>query len=268
MLRQRVWTALALALLTVTAVLSLPTLVLALALLPPLGLAAWELALLLGLERPQHRLVYTLVTLAVLALSWPLLNVAWVVLLPVVILWLVLVVLVFRVTTVGEATGVDTALLLMSWPLLLAPWLGLLALHAHASPWLVLFVLMLVWLTDSAAYFAGRRFGRHKLAPHLSPGKTLEGVVGGLIATGLWSLLLWPLATGWIAWLGLALLCLLTALVSVVGDLVESWLKRRRRLKDAGSLLPGHGGMLDRLDSLIAAVPVFALGFLLWENLL
>jgi phosphatidate cytidylyltransferase len=226
------------------------------------------LALLLGLERPGARLTYMLAIGVVLMLSWWLLDLAWLLLLPVTLLWLVLVALVFRTREVREAEGIDTTLVLLSGPVLAAPWLGILLLHATASPWLVLFVLMLVWLTDTAAYFAGRRFGRRKLAPRLSPGKTVEGVLGGLLATALWSLLLWPLATGFITWLWLALLCLLTAVISVVGDLVESWLKRRRRLKDAGSLLPGHGGMLDRLDSLVAAVPVFALGFLLWETLI
>lgn len=245
----------------------LPTLGLALALLPALGLAAWELALLLGLERPGARLAYMLAIGVILMLSWWLLDLAWLLLLPVTLWWLMLVPLVFRAREVREAEGIDTTLVLLSGPVLAAPWLGILLLHATASPWLVLFVLMLVWLTDTAAYFAGRRFGRRKLAPRLSPGKTVEGVLGGLLATALWSLLLWPLATGFITWLWLALLCLLTAVISVVGDLVESWLKRRRRLKDAGSLLPGHGGMLDRLDSLVAAVPVFALGFLLWETL-
>lgn len=174
-----------------------------------------------------------------------------------------------RAGPVLDASGVDRALLLVSFPVMAAPWFAILALHQNASagPWLVLFLMMLVWLADSAAYFAGRRFGRNKLAPHLSPGKTIEGVLGALFAAVLWSLVLLPIAPG-VSWAWLALLSVVTAMISVVGDLVESWLKRRRHLKDTGSLLPGHGGMLDRLDSMVSASPVFAIGFLLWEKTL
>jgi phosphatidate cytidylyltransferase len=126
---------------------------------------------------------------------------------------------------------------------------------------LVLTLLVLIWIADSGAYFAGRRWGRRKLAPVVSPGKTREGVYGAL-AGGL----AWGGLAGW--WLGLSAgraaglvaLCLATVLASVVGDLQESLLKRRRGLKDSGRLLPGHGGVLDRIDSLTAGAPVFAVG--------
>ncbi len=271
-LRDRLLTALVLSLITVAAVLWLPRWALALAMLPAVGVAIWELSLLLGLTRMRARLAYLVGFFALLIIGWRagLLVFPGPVLLPVALLWLVLASWVFRRDQVPLVTGVDVRLLLLSLPIMLAPWLGVLALHAApgGGPWLVLFVLMLVWLTDSAAYFAGRRFGRRKLAPMLSPGKTVEGVIGGLVAAGLWSLALIPLAGEFIDWLWLALLCLLSAAVSVVCDLVESWLKRRRQLKDTGSLLPGHGGMLDRLDSLVAAVPVFTVGFLLLERTL
>ncbi|MBK1648867.1 hypothetical protein CKO36_09705 [Rhabdochromatium marinum] len=271
-LRERIRTALVLALITVGAVLWLPTTGLAVVLLPVMGLSAWELARLLGVPHRLWRWSYLLVLLALVLWGWfaglgaqplPLL-------LPVAALWLALVPVIFRMQRSAPATAVDWHLLLLSAPFVTAPWFGLLALHAAPAggPWMVLFLLMLVWLTDSGAYFAGRRFGRRKLAPRLSPGKTIEGVMGGLLAAGLWSLALLPMAGDWLSWIGLALLCMLTAGISVVGDLVESWLKRRRNLKDSGALLPGHGGVLDRLDSLMAAVPVFAVGFLLWETLL
>jgi phosphatidate cytidylyltransferase len=126
---------------------------------------------------------------------------------------------------------------------------------------------MLVWAADSAAYFAGRRFGKRKLAPYVSPGKTREGVYAALAVTGL------AVAVGAV-FLGLdassnlllILLTLVTVSASVSGDLCESWLKRRRAIKDSGALLPGHGGMLDRIDSMTAAAPVFALG-LTWLGL-
>ncbi len=135
----------------------------------------------------------------------------------------------------------------------------LLAEHGFArGPVLVLWMLLLVFAADIGAFFAGRRFGRHKLAPRVSPGKTWEGAVGGLAAVALVA------AAG--AWhFGLALApavgfgCLLGAF-SVVGDLTESLFKRSAGLKDSGNLLPGHGGILDRIDSITAAAPLFALG--------
>jgi phosphatidate cytidylyltransferase len=129
-------------------------------------------------------------------------------------------------------------------------------------PRLLLFLLVLVWVADTAAYFAGSFFGRTKLAPHVSPGKTVEGVMGGIAAV---VLLAWLCGTMiWkfepellVQWIGLAIV---TALFSVVGDLTESRLKRIAGVKDSGSLFPGHGGVLDRIDALTAAVPIFLLG--------
>lgn len=122
-------------------------------------------------------------------------------------------------------------------------------------------LLALVWAADIAAYFGGRAWGRHRLAPALSPGKTWEGFVAGLAG----ALAVGTVAGVWLLspprpWLGWLVLCLLTATSSVVGDLSESLLKRLAGVKDSGTLLPGHGGVLDRIDSLIAAAPVFAVG--------
>jgi phosphatidate cytidylyltransferase len=128
----------------------------------------------------------------------------------------------------------------------------------------VLFLLLLIWTADIAAYFVGRRLGRVKLAPVVSPGKTREGVYGALAGACLGGL-----ALGWVQSLGIpatllaAFVCAITVLLSVVGDLYESLLKRRRGLKDSSNLLPGHGGLLDRIDSVTAAAPAFALGIAL-----
>ena len=139
-------------------------------------------------------------------------------------------------------------------------WCALALLHHDGPGWLLL-ALALVWATDTGAYFAGRAFGRHKLAPRISPNKTVEGLLGGLLAgVGVVVLGAW--------WLGVtppelpkvALVALAAALFSVVGDLFESLLKRHVGAKDSGVLIPGHGGLLDRLDSVLAALPVFALG--------
>jgi len=149
--------------------------------------------------------------------------------------------------------------------LVLVPcWVGFNVLRSSepGGTWL-LFVLLLVWAADIGAYFSGRAFGRRKLAPDVSPGKSWEGVFGGMAATALLSL-------GFAVWQSLGLLAttLLLAvtvgvtLVSVLGDLLESMLKRHRQVKDSSALLPGHGGVLDRIDSLTAAVPVFALFYL------
>ena len=130
----------------------------------------------------------------------------------------------------------------------------------RGAPWL-LYGLMLVWVADIGAYFSGRRFGRRKLAPHISPGKTVEGLLGGLLATSLYTLAAaWYFDLGGVQSLGLLLLSVLLTLVSVAGDLYESVLKREHGVKDSGRILPGHGGMLDRIDSVLAAMPVFALG--------
>jgi phosphatidate cytidylyltransferase len=117
-------------------------------------------------------------------------------------------------------------------------------------------------VADSGAYFAGRAFGRHKLAPKVSPAKTLEGLAGGLLLTSALSIGVacsLKLSVG--AWCGFVGLSMLTVLASVHGDLVESMLKRRAGIKDSGTILPGHGGVLDRIDSLLSATPIFALGF-------
>jgi phosphatidate cytidylyltransferase len=122
----------------------------------------------------------------------------------------------------------------------------------------VLFLLFLVWAADVGAYFAGRRFGRLKLAPLVSPGKTWEGVIGGLLASGL--IMIGGVFRFDVPVVPFVGLCCAVVLISIVGDLTESSFKRYAGLKDSGQLLPGHGGMLDRIDSVSAAAPIFVLG--------
>ncbi len=127
--------------------------------------------------------------------------------------------------------------------------------------WILLYLLTLVWVADIGAYFSGRRFGKNKLAPAISPGKTREGVAGGLLANLCWILIVFFLVDGWGIDLPLfiAISCL-TIIISVVGDLAISILKREAGVKDSSKLLPGHGGVLDRIDSVIAASPIFLSG--------
>jgi len=138
----------------------------------------------------------------------------------------------------------------------------------HFGALRLLFALVLIWAADVGAYFAGRALGRRKLAPQVSPGKTWEGVLGGLalslLIAGVAGVALFRLHGA--AWPPFLLLCVAVVLLSIVGDLGESLLKRQVAVKDSGTLLPGHGGMLDRVDSLLAALPAMALG-LRWLNL-
>lgn len=154
--------------------------------------------------------------------------------------------------------------------LVLVPgFVSLLVLKSTANAnFLILLLFFLIWGADIGAYFTGRAFGKHKLAPSVSPGKTWEGFYGGLvIAFGIGvAMLLWldkPDLTDPSGWLFLAGMVLVT-MVSVLGDLVQSMFKRNRGVKDSSNLLPGHGGFLDRIDSLLSAGPVFALLILLF----
>jgi phosphatidate cytidylyltransferase len=217
---------------------------------------AWEWSAFIGLQDTVKRLAVVLLVAGGMgmlwwigpeaarfdnvptgAACWWLLALAWVALMP-------------GVVNAGTAS-------LAGIMVLLPAWLSLVRLHAM-SPQLMLFVLLLVVAADVGAYFSGRQFGKHKLAPRVSPGKTWEGVVGGLAGAMI-------LAAIGVFWFGFDAapfmgLCAIVFVASVVGDLTESMFKRHAGLKDSGSLLPGHGGVLDRLDSVTAAAPVFLFG--------
>ncbi len=156
--------------------------------------------------------------------------------------------------------------LVIGFLILLPAWQGLIEIKQHASGkgnWLIMAVMILVWGADIGAYFSGKAFGKRKLAPSVSPGKSWEGVYGGL-SLSLAITAVFGLVSGW--GFGQILASLMGAaiivFVSVVGDLTESMFKRQSGIKDSSNLLPGHGGVLDRIDSLTAAIPMFAV--LLW----
>lgn len=140
---------------------------------------------------------------------------------------------------------------------LLPAYLGLQFIRSTWGPAAIFMLFAIIWSADIGAYFAGRTFGRHRLAPRISPGKTWEGLIGGVILTLLVGGLLFPSVPFSISLESWLFISVLTALAGVLGDLLESLMKRIAGVKDSGTLLPGHGGILDRIDSLTAAVPVF-----------
>lgn len=272
-LRQRLITAGVLAPVFALAVLYLPTSYFAAVLGGVVFLAALEWCGLAGLRPARWRWAYAGLVIACLLLSWSTRSAAWhPFLFAIASVWWVGVALVLsRVDHVRRSAGIDTWLLPVGLLVLLPPWIAMVRLHDYGDlgPRLVMALLMLIWIADSAAFFSGSRWGRCKLAPALSPGKTWAGLYGALIGAFLWGLvlvLLLRLSFGKAALL--VALCGAAALLSIVGDLFESLLKRRRGLKDTGSILPGHGGVLDRIDSMTAAAPLFALGFHWLERIL
>jgi phosphatidate cytidylyltransferase len=147
-------------------------------------------------------------------------------------------------------------MMVLGWFLFAALWLALVTAK-WLNPWMLLIILSTIWLADTAAYFTGKNFGKHKLAPSISPGKTWEGVWGALLANTVFAVILYY--TGAVGtWLIVPALCLITIL-GVYGDLFESMFKRQAKLKDSGQILPGHGGLLDRIDGVIPALPIAVL---------
>jgi phosphatidate cytidylyltransferase len=266
--RKRVLAAMVMAPVAIGAVLWLPTALLAALVAGVMMLALWEWTLLAGTTGQTARASYLAANVTVMtALAWAagsglpvlavtaLIGVAW---------WiLVLVWLMHFQFAQANTVGARTLKLVAGSLSVIPAWAALCWLHGSGpnGPAWALFALFIVWMADSGAYFVGVRFGKHKLAPRISPGKSWEGFAGGLVAT----LLLALVSSGLlgVAWSDLSLLLLLTAvtaLVSVAGDLFESLLKRHAGAKDSSQLIPGHGGVLDRLDSLLAALPIFVAG--------
>lgn len=228
------------------------------------SLGAWEWARLAGFTAQVQRVAYAALVAALLLVLYLVPAVApWVLSLGV-LWWVLATFLVLGYPASSRYWAQAPVRLLIGLLILLPAWQGLVLFKQWPEAnWLILAVMVLVWGADIGAYFAGKRFGKRKLAPRVSPGKSWEGVIGGLLATLLICLLV-GLYRGWSA-LDLLLALAGTAvvvLVSVVGDLTESMFKRQSGVKDSSNLLPGHGGVLDRIDSLTAAIPLFAA--LLW----
>jgi phosphatidate cytidylyltransferase len=156
--------------------------------------------------------------------------------------------------------------LVLGWLALIPLWAALVKLKEF-GPLFVFFAMGILWLADTAAYFSGRAFGKRKLAPEISPGKTVEGALGALVVSALYAIIFMSLGQyfGTMSVSGLPLMMggfALIVVLGIVGDLFESWLKRQHGNKDSGNLFPGHGGILDRIDSLTSTMPVVALALM------
>ena len=278
MLKQRIITGVVLAVGLLSALWFLPDTALMVLLALVLLIGAWEWAGLSGLVGSVARVVYVLCIAAVLLVLWwasqlnTQLAPRWIIAAGGV-WWLLALVCVTTYPASARIWG-KQALELVIGALVLVPALfaTLALIQAPQGRWWVLFVVLIVASADIGAFFSGRRFGHRRLAAKVSPGKTLEGLVGGLCSVALLALICaWGVSytspggfagmptADWLQWL---LVVLITGLASVLGDLNESMVKRHRGIKDSGTILPGHGGVLDRVDSLSAALPVFVL--LVW----
>lgn len=224
-------------------------------------LAAWEWSRLSGWVDIRLRVLYVLLVLILLPLVQFAAYLTSFTLIFTIgsTVWLLITAYLMYVRQQANLITLPKSLVAISGLFILAIcWEALLILHI--KPMLLMFMLVLVWLADTFAYFGGRWLGKNKLAVTISPNKTWEGFACGVIASFvIGGIGQWFFITPGKLHLGLCLMIAVTIIVSVVGDLFESILKRQQGLKDSGQLLPGHGGVLDRLDSLLAAAPLFAL---------
>ena len=234
-----------------------------------LSIAAWEWASLASIDRGYGKAIYVgiVVTLLVLMAVFQdyLLQFVFKFALIVFWFWILLTPLLVKFPATAELFRNKAFAIGISIMILVSSAAGLLWLRMQDNgPWLVLFLLLIVTNADSGAYFTGKKFGKTLLAPQISPGKTFEGFYGGLCVNFVFGLILSlslsfsPKESFWIM-----LIVVATSLFSVGGDLLESAIKRSRGVKDSGTILPGHGGILDRIDGLCAATPCFIFGILL-----
>ncbi|MCC8380725.1 phosphatidate cytidylyltransferase [Xenorhabdus sp. PB30.3] len=268
-----------------TTLILIPLVVAALFLLPPSGfglvviavsaLAAWEWGQFAGLFTQSKRIALAVLCAAgLLALQYSLadfthltekpqiLYLLWVGML----WWVVAVVLVVAYPASASIWKSSVILRLLFGFLTIVPfYCGMMVLrtqgyenNTYNGAWWLLYVMLLVWAADSGAYIFGRTLGKHKMAPKVSPGKTLEGLAGGLLTAALISWLFSKFAPVPVMPENLLLISAVVVIASVFGDLTESMFKRESGIKDSSQLIPGHGGVMDRVDSLTAAVPVFA----------
>lgn len=258
----------------ITAIILIPIFVILVLMLPPLAfsiltalfvlIGAWEWSAFMGIKKFPHSLIYPALMIFVMGLSlyFPVTLImyvafAW---------WLLSILLMVIYPKASNFWGKGILIRALMGVLVLIPcWLAVNFIrNSNGGPYALLFLFILIWGADSAAYFVGKKWGKHKLSPKLSPGKSWEGFAGALImGIVIAMLVLIIFKPPYAIWIGVIFLALITVIFSVVGDLFESMLKRKAQLKDSGHILPGHGGVLDRIDSLTAAAPTFIMMVLL-----
>ncbi len=284
MLLQRIITASVLAALIALAVFNLSSEYFSLLIGVIALIGAWEWSNLVGIQSYIKRALFLVVlvlpmlgvhfwtqALEIIALSFDWTDVRtysgaleWLVV-PPVLFWIVVMVVIRNAPTgVLQITMKPIYKLLIGGFVLFSVWMFLSRLKAFYGAEMMMYLLLLIWTADVFAYFIGKKFGKTKLSPDISPGKTIEGMYGALFGGALCGVIL-SLIYGFnfLVASDFVLLSVLTVLISIYGDLFFSVVKRQRGVKDSGKILPGHGGILDRIDSLVAATPFFYAGILL-----
>jgi phosphatidate cytidylyltransferase len=285
LLKQRIITALILAPAAISAIFYLPINYFAILLMAIIGIGSWEWARFMGLVDTVQRLGYAVVTSAIIAALWFLLPVdeTWLVITGVqheitsilwlsVLWWLFAAFLMFLYPKSSSFWANNKFIIaIFGWLTLVPTWLAFMVLRTNnhlldefQGAQLLMYLFMLVWSADVGAYFVGKSLGKRKLMPNVSPGKTIEGFLGGVVCASILTVIV-GFALQWSSdkFMTALMVTLLITSISVLGDLTESMFKRQAGVKDSGTILPGHGGILDRIDSLTATAPVFALCYLL-----
>ncbi|MDO7083276.1 phosphatidate cytidylyltransferase [Pseudocolwellia sp. AS88] len=285
MLKHRIITALVLAPATIASIFYLPLPYFSALMLAVMGIGAWEWGPLMGFANKRRRIAFVLGTSTLIAALWyyfpllelwltssdlqkPIIYILWLA----VAWWLLSATLTFLYPRCSKFWSSHRSIRgVFGWLTLVPTWLAFIVMRSseyeidtYHGAQLIMFLFLMVWSADIGAYFVGKSFGKNKLMPNVSPGKTMEGFVGGVVVACI-LVTVAGLTMNWQLeqfYLVIPITILITT-VSVLGDLNESMFKRQAGIKDSGSILPGHGGILDRIDSLTATAPIYALCYAL-----
>ncbi|MBL4941234.1 MAG: phosphatidate cytidylyltransferase [Colwellia sp.] len=286
MLKQRIITALILAPAAILAIFYLPLMYFAALLVVIMAIGAWEWGPLMGFDTKIRRIAFMATTVALIVGIWTVVSpddlwlntkelheYAMALLWLAVVWWILSAFLMFSYPNASGFWSKHRSVRgVFGWLTLVPTWLAFMVIRtndyqvdSYHGAQLLMFLFLMVWSADVGAYFVGKAFGKHKLMPNVSPGKTFEGFLGGVV----FACLLIAIAAYQLQWnseqtITVLLVTILITTVSVLGDLNESMFKRQAGVKDSGSILPGHGGILDRIDSLTATAPVFALCYVMF----